>query len=186
MGMEKNGSGEVSLIDFDIVSKGVPSKNFLAAAKKWSAGKTRGTIGAKENDTQVYNVSLTPLFKLKKGDEAVQKSTGAAGNKTYVYVQVTTGDNATKEGYIEVNDLEDKGTGSETLNLPNVDVKVTREADVPLYKEKEKTTKEKDLPLGTRMKELSEDSEMSKIKIVDGTHTAKEGWLEKSKMKNES
>ncbi|MCP5106306.1 MAG: hypothetical protein GY950_23165 [bacterium] len=185
-GWEKNGSGDVSKIDFDIVSKGVPSKNFLAAAEKWNVGKARGPVVAKEDDTKVYDGRLNEVCKLKKGDEAVQKSTAAAGNKAYVFVEVATGDHATKEGYIEVNDLEDKGTGSETVDLPLVDVKVTKEADVPLYKEKEKTTEEKKLPLGTRMKVISEGDGMAQIEIVDGPDTAKKGWLEKSKIEDEA
>ncbi|AFZ24172.1 hypothetical protein Cylst_1923 [Cylindrospermum stagnale PCC 7417] len=87
-GWKKDASGKVSLVDFDIVSMGKPSKNFIAAAKKWNAGKTRGTLVPKADGTKVYDGSLKEKFTIDTKTEAIQKQTAAANNIIYVSIEV--------------------------------------------------------------------------------------------------
>jgi hypothetical protein len=68
-GWKKDGSGNVSKVDFDIVSMGVPSKTFLAAATKWNTAKTRGTMEPVANGTKVLDPSLAEKFTIDTGVE---------------------------------------------------------------------------------------------------------------------
>jgi hypothetical protein len=118
-GWKKDASGKLSLVDFDIVSMGKPSQNFIAAAKKWNAGKTRGTLVPKADGTKVYDVSLKEQFTIDTKTEAIQKQTAAANNIIYVSIEVISeGANKGATGFVKADDLRDKGDGKETVNLP--------------------------------------------------------------------
>lgn len=188
-GWERDGSGKLSKIDFDLVSKGVPSKNFMEAAEKWNDGKSRGTLVVKSDNTDAVSTTLVKLFKLQKGDEVIQKNTMGSSKQSYVSFEVKTSSKdpslVGKVGIMTVDELEDKGDGKETVDLPLVKTKVPTEADISLYKDKSKKTEDKKLDVKTRMKVLKEDGDMTEIEIVDGADITKKGWVEKSKIKDE-
>lgn len=188
-GWEKDGTGTLNKIDFDLVSKGVPSKNFIEAAEKWNDGKTRGTQVIKTDGTKVTSNTLVELFKLEKGDEVIQKKTMASPTQSYISVEVKTSAKdpslVGKIGLITLEELEDKGDGKDTVNLPLVKTKIPTEADISLYKDKGKIKEEQKLDEKTRMKVLKEDGEMINIEIVDGADITKTGWVEKTKIKDE-
>jgi hypothetical protein len=120
-GWKRDEKGKFSLINFDIVSKGVPSKNFMEAAKKWNTGKTRGTLIPKANGTKVYNDKLVEIFTIDADTELTQLFTAATDNDTYVAVEViSAGKYKGKKGLAKVNDLRDKGDGKNTVDLPIV------------------------------------------------------------------
>lgn len=187
-GWEKDGSGTLKKIAFDLVSKGVPSKNFMEAAEKWNSTKTRGTLVVKNNNTKAYSLGLEELFTLSKDDELSQQKTMGSNAKSYVWAKVTKATKASnkdKEGLFEVDQLKDKGDGKNTVKLPIVKTLVPTENDIPLYKDKGKVTEDKKLPTGTRMKKIGEDNTMVQVEIVDGPDITKKGWVEKTKLKNE-
>ena len=188
-GWERDGSGTLKKIAFDLVSMGVPSKNFMEAAEKWNAGKTRGTLVVKNDKTDAVSMTLTKEFELQKGDEVIQKKTLESATQSYVSFEVKTSSKDAslvgKTGIMKVEELEDKGDGKETVDLPLVKTKVPTEADISLYKDKGKATEDKKLSATTRMKVLKEEGGMAEIEIVDGTDITKTGWVEKSKIKDE-
>ncbi|EAY28052.1 eCIS core domain-containing protein [Microscilla marina] len=184
-GWKKDGAGKVTKTTFDAVSKGTPSKNFLKAVKAWNDGTTRGTYAAKADNTPLYDGTLKELGKLKKDDTFIQEKAAEAGGIIYTYGKVTSGTQNTKKGYIKSSDLKDKGDGKNTIDLPLVAVKLTKEANVPLYVDADKKNKAMDLPINTRLKVTGEEKGLHKVEIVDGTNTTKTGYLEKNKIKDE-
>lgn len=189
-GWEKDGTGTLKKIDFDLVSKGVPSKNFMEAAEKWNDGKARGTAVVKNDNTDVEAITSSAiLFKLQKGDEVIQKKTVSTATKGFIVMEVKTSSKdpslVGKKGTIDVDNLSDKGDGKTTVDLPLVKTKIPTEADISLYKEKGKAKEIKKLGDKTRMKILKEDGEMVEVKIVDGADITETGWVEKSKVKDE-
>ena len=187
-GWERDGKGELKLIPFDIVSMGVPSKNFMEAAQKWNDGKARGTLVVKKDGARVSDSGLFELFQLQKGDEVIQERTMATSMASYILVEVKKSSHNSlvgERGLILVKDVEDKGDGKDTVDLPIEKVFIPTEDNISLYKDKEKVTEDKKLKDGTRMKKLSEDRDMVEVEIVDGDDTSKTGWVLKSKLKNE-
>lgn len=188
-GWEKDGTGTLKKIDFDLVSKGVPSKNFMEAAEKWNDGKTRGTLVVKKNNTNGVSRALANLFKLQKGDEVIQLKTLETTTQSYVSFKVQTSSKDPsligKKGIMRLEELEDKGDGKETINLPLVKIKVPKRVDISLYKDKNKEKEEQKLDKKTRMKVLSEDKGIVEVEIVDGANITKTGWVKKSQLKDE-
>ena len=188
-GWEKDASGTLKKIDFDLISKGAPSKNFMEAAEMWNTGKARGTLVVKNDNTDAVSNSLAKLFKLQKGDEATQIATLGTATQNYISFEVKTSSEdpslVGRSGIMKIEELEDKGDGKDTVDLPLVKTKVPTEADISLYKDKEKETEDKKIGIKTRMKVLKEQGEMVEIEIVDGAEITKTGWVEKSKLKDE-
>lgn len=194
-GWEKDGTGVLKKIDFDIVSRGVPSKNFMEAAEKWNDGKARGTAVVKNDNTDVEAITSSAiLFKLQKGDEVIQKGTLGTSTESFIKIEVQTSSSdpllVGKIGTINVEHLSDKGDGAATVDLPLVKTKVTKEADVSYYKDGEKKKKLGTLPEKTRMKEskpkeTNDEGGMIKMEIVDGDLTGTNVWVLQSKLKDE-
>jgi hypothetical protein len=188
-GWEKDGAETLNKIDFDIVSKGTPSKNFMEAGEKWNEGKTRGTLVIKKNNTNAVSKTLAKLFELQKGDEVIQNETLGTATQSYISFKVKTSSKdpslVGKKGIMKLEELEDKGDGKATIDLPLVKTKVPKRVDLSLYKDKDKAKEEQKLAKGTRMKVLSEDKDMVEVEIVDGDDITKTGWVEKSKIKDE-
>jgi len=184
-GWTQDNTGNVSKINFDILSMGTPTQKFLKAAKAWNDGKSRGTLVAKADNTSLYDGTMKELGKMKADDKFIQESTASVGNVPYLYGKVGSGTLKKQKGYIKAGDLKDSGNGKDTVNLPMVDVKVTNEADVPLYDDAKKSNKLHDLALNTRLKTLGEEKGLHKVQIVDGTHTSQVGYLEKGKVSDE-
>lgn len=184
-GWKKDGTGALKKIDFDLVSKGVPSKNFMEAAEKWNDGKKRGTLVIKKDDTKL-GWGTPKNTKLKKGVEVKQTGTAVG----YIIVEVLTCDDIGYKGYVKTEELEDKGDGEDTVNLTIVKTKIPTEANISYYKDGKKTKEIGKMPLKTRMKESkpkesNDKNGMVKMEIVDGDLTGTEVWVEKTKLKDE-
>ncbi|MGK7929775.1 MAG: DUF4157 domain-containing protein [Spirulina sp.] len=121
-GWERKGNEKPSIIPFDIVSKGVPSANFLDAAAKWNQGKTRGTHEVEKNNTDLENAKLNGVNQgkqqLSKGDKLRQEKTITIGGVNYIRVIVLTGALQNYTGSVRVDDLKDSGDGNDTVKLP--------------------------------------------------------------------
>jgi hypothetical protein len=190
-GWERDGANKLKKIPFEIVSKGVPSKDFMGAAKKWNDGKTRGTYEVINDDTDVESLTSSAiLFKLKAGDQVVQEGTLSTNTTAFVALRVSKAADESlvgKRGSMDVKFLKDIRDGDDTIKLPIVKTKLTTAKDVSLYKDKDRIKKKKLLEKDTRMKVLKEDTDadMVQIEIVDGANTGDTGWIKKSQMKDE-
>jgi hypothetical protein len=187
-GWTKDGSGTVSKVDFDIVSMGVPSKNFLGAAAKWNSAKARGKITPKANGTKIYDGSLSEQqFTFDTGMEATQKKTVSLGNISYLFVEITSeGTHKGKTGYVKVADAKDDGSGVATVDLPIVDVKIIS-SDTSLFTDSSRTKKLTALAKGARVKILDDtQDDMKKIEVVDGSSIGTQGWVSAGKLVDES
>src|SRR5262249_47029260 len=65
-GFETDGTGKLKKIPFALVSAGVPSQKFLAAATTWNAATAQGTVVTIADNTSVVNGGLKEQFKLAK------------------------------------------------------------------------------------------------------------------------
>lgn len=119
-GYEIDSTGAFKKIPFELVSQGMPSNNFLAAAEKWNSAKSRGTYKAVKDNVVVKKIgnSAEEVGKLAKDDEATQISPVKIGGVSYIKVDITTGSLSGKQGYVLPNDLIDKGDGKDTTDLP--------------------------------------------------------------------
>jgi hypothetical protein len=186
-GAKTDATGKLSKVDVAKVSEAVPSQNFMAPAKLWSAGHARGSLITAADDTKVYDGSLAEKFKLKKDTKLEQQSKALANDIMYLFVKIdaSAAEHPGETGYIKMSDVKDKGDGKATLKLPYVDVKLTSGA-TKLYKAKDKKDLLVELPRDTRLKIVSTDGDVQQIEVVDGKHVAKTGWIEAGKIKDEA
>ena len=177
-GWKKDGSGTLSKIDFDVVSMGVPSKEFLGAASMWNDGTVRGTVVPKADDTPVYDGAGNELYKISAATEMKQKSPVALGGVYHLFVEITS-DGAHKGDtvYVKTDTVKDKGDGAELVELPVPKVKVLTRDDF-LYKVAWKADPKEALAKNTRVKVtiIKETAGLAKVEIVDGPGTGKIGW----------
>lgn len=185
-GWTRDGSNTLEKIDFELVSEGAPTKNFMEAAQKWNDGKTRGTLSVKNDGTSVTDKRLTELFQLQAGDTVKQLKTMTTTVSIKVLTSSADASLVGETGLIKKDKLEDMGDGKETVDLPIMDIKVSTENDLH-FGEHNNESLETDivLPLGTRMKVLEEEGDFARVEIVQGEHTGKIGWVEKSAIENE-
>jgi hypothetical protein len=185
-GWKKDGSGNVSKVDFDIVSMGVPSKTFLAAATKWNTAKTRGTMEPVANGTKVLDPSLAEKFTIDTGVEVTYESSVSAGDVYYAFIRIKSdGLHKGETGYVKVSELKDKGDGAGTVDLPTVAVMVVT-AQTPLYADGLQTKRLQSLAKDTRVKVLATKGVLKQIQIVDGPDTGKTGWAAADKLIDEA
>ncbi|MCH2044850.1 MAG: DUF4157 domain-containing protein [Saprospiraceae bacterium] len=186
-GWKKDGSGVLTKIDFDLVSEGVPSKNFLEAAEKWNSSKARGTMKAKADNTVVYDRDkTTELFQVSKGTKAEHLRNLAKGDTQYNKIKILDGENVDKVGYVQALDFEDSGDGEDTANLPLPGIKVPTEDNLHFAANKDEPSENDPLlPESTRMKIIEEEDDMAKVEIVQGPKTGDQGWVETAKLKDE-
>lgn len=174
-GWKKDGSGNVSKVDFDIVSMGVPSKKFLAAAAKWNTAKTRGTMEPVANGTQVLDGTLADKFTIDTDVEVTFESTVSEGDVYYAFIRIKSdGPHKDETGYVKVSELKDKGDGAATVDLPTVTVMVVT-AQTPLYADDLQQNRLQSLAKDTRVEVLATKGVLKQIQIVDGPDTGKTG-----------
>ena len=185
-GWKKDGAGTVSKVDFDIVSMGVPSKTFLAAATKWNAATTRGTMEPVANGTKVLDGALAEKFTIDTGVEVTYTSSVSAGDVYYAFITIkSAGAHHGETGYVKVSELKDKGDGAATVDLPTVAVQVVT-AQTPLYADNLQARRLQSLAKDTRVKVLATRGVLKQIQIVDGPDTGKTGWAAADKLVNEA
>lgn len=181
-----NGGGVTTKIPFDLISEGVPTKNFLASAEAWNAGKTRGTVKTKEDNVSVVNRRGEEQFKLAK-DITVEYQGAIELNRTvHNRIKVKEGPNINQVGYVLVSKLKDMNDGTDTVDLPIPGIKIPKEDNLHFGANKDQClVTDPLLPLGTRMKIIEEDGNMVKVEIVQGPKTGDQGWVEKAAIKDE-
>lgn len=204
--------GRASKIDFKLLSKGVPTKNFMEAATLWNDSKTRGTGIIKKNNTPVMHCITTggeggffekSGYTLKKGDE-VQLHEGNVHNAgflgaQYVKVNIIKSDlheSECKNVYIHTKNIEDGDNGSPVVPLPLVETFINKKKTT-LKEEKNGSDNGLELDKQTRMKLLEDpnnsetlaapeqEEKWVQVEIVDGPHTQQKGWVEKAALKQE-
>jgi plastocyanin len=192
-------AGKSSKIEFKLVSKGVPSKNFMQAAEKWNNSKARGT-GTITKDTMVMDKISTggggfqfdpSETKLKNGEQvkiAEGNVHGAtATGKQYIKVSKIGGkiDAYTDSGYINIKHFKDNGDGEEVIPLPLVNVMINKKT-TELYENQDQSGTSTPLAKKTRMEIIdNEGEELVKVRIVDGDNITQEGWIESAQLSAE-
>ncbi|GGY13765.1 eCIS core domain-containing protein [Paludibacterium paludis] len=116
----KNITGNhAELLPFNLASQGVPTANFLAAAKKWNSAKaSTGFYYTKADNTRVVNGKDKLLFLLPKDTKVKYIDDTEDG---CIEMRVVGGGHDGKKGYIKVGDLKDRGDGKDTVKLPVMD-----------------------------------------------------------------
>ena len=186
-GWERDGSNVLKQVPFEIVSQGVPSAGFLAAATAWNSATARGTLVARQDPTNVCGSPGGSVTTTIPKDTPVTDS-GAFMGSGVAYRQVTVGGTGTAAGtfgYIRVSDLRDQGDGAATVDLPVPDVQTlispqTLNDGVPGPWRDFAA-----LPIGTRVVETSErpggDVPAGKVwvRVVDGPSTGQCGYVDR-------
>ena len=177
-GWKKDGSGTVSKVDFDIVSMGVPSKEFLGAADKWNEGTVRGTMVPKADATPVYNGAGVEQYTIDAATEMKMKGPVAIKNVYHLFVEILSdGDHKGETVYVKTDTVKDKGDGKPLVKLPMVEVYCTTGA-TKVYKAADKSEEVKTVPVKTRVKVLATSGDTKQIEIVDGGDTGLKGFVD--------
>jgi hypothetical protein len=189
-GFQVDAKGKLTRIAPALVSAGVPSQHFLAAAAGWNAATARGTVVVSADNTQFFDELMTAMFKLAKDTKVKIKNIGAVNGVAYSKVTLDNGAHAGKTGYIKATDLTDKGDGQPTTDLPVPEVQVLNQAhelnqDVPGPWREFRT-----LAKGTRVSKTGDrpgqpSTTQIWIKVVDGPDTGVEGYVESGKLTRE-
>src|SRR5262245_28408514 len=79
-GWKRGSDGVLKTIDFELVSPGTPSENFLVPATAWNAATARGTLVARNNPTQVFQINkeqtgFIPAFTIAGGTRVTSPTT---------------------------------------------------------------------------------------------------------------
>jgi len=119
-GWSTDGAGKFTQKPLALVSAGVPSKGFMAAAKQWNSVANFGNVKAGASPTNVYDGTLTSVaFTVAKGDDVTLKGNAYTfKDAEYNDLTVTSGKETGKSGYAKVNDLKDVGGANPVLKLP--------------------------------------------------------------------
>jgi hypothetical protein len=118
-GWSTDGAGKFTQKPLALVSKGDPSKTFIAAAKQWNSVASFGNNKAAASPTNVYDATMSVAFTVAKGTDLQLESSGYFINGAYYgKMNVISGAEKGKSGYIKVNDMEDAGGANPVLKLP--------------------------------------------------------------------
>lgn len=187
-GYEKK-PGDIEPKDIQLVSMGVPSQNYLAAAKLWNNARTRGTLEVRANPAKAKKLDMT--------DEDVAKGTKcrqldriiAIGGQPAVEVETldASGTGTGKQYYILTLDMKDVGDGGVTAKLP-IPMVFTNPVAAPLFSDPQMKSKVKDLPAGSRMEQQGARTVHGSygVKLVDGPDTGKTGYVDQTLLRQES
>lgn len=183
-GWKRDNAGTLSKVPFALGSMGTPTKAFLGAAKGWNDAKTRGHVTPIANNTKVVDGSGTELFKINTGDKATQEDTITIADVGYISITMVGGAHDGEVGNVKTSELKDAGDGNDTVDLPVPKVKLTSAATA-LFKKDKGDDKTKDLPKDTRVTVTKTSNGRSQVQVADGPDTAKEGWIDSSKLNDE-
>jgi hypothetical protein len=178
-----------------LVSQGTPSENFLVPAKAWNSATARGTLVARNEPTQVYQINdsgtaFISAYTIARGTKVTSPTTRnsvGAGGVDYQEVTIVDGEKAGATGFVKVPDLQDSGDGAATVDLPFPTVNLpfpdvtTSQQHTPLW----------DSPDGKRVADLAAGTGLGRTERVDpkqrvwwtfvivlsGPHRGKQGWL---------
>jgi hypothetical protein len=182
-GTVRTSATNVDVKDIEIASMGTPTQKFLGPAALWNSSKTRGTLVVTANPAKAKNASDMSDVDVPKDTKLRQVNEVTFQGKPMVKAATLDG---TKQYYIFVVDLKDDGTGGNTVDVPVPTVYVNAVV-TPLFSDSEKKTKLKDLPAKTRMEKTAASSAGSyRVKIVDGPDTGTAGYVDASKVAQET
>jgi Domain of unknown function (DUF4157) len=120
-GWSTDGAAKYTQKPLTLVSKGDPSKGFIAAAKQWNSVANFGNVKTTASPTNVYDASYSVAFTVAKGtDVGIRSAAPIHGGETYDDVTINSGKQVGKTGYIKVNDLKDVGGANPVLKLPTL------------------------------------------------------------------
>jgi hypothetical protein len=186
-GWETDGSGTLKKVDLALISAGMPSANFLAAATQWNSASARGTVVTAAADTQVYDGSLKAIVKLAKDTKVKVDGSAATNGVSYNSITVDGGPSDGVSGYIKTAELKDQGDGTANTKLPVADVQLLSDAqelskDVPGPWRETRT-----LAKGTRVVKTGAhpglpSSTQVWVKAVDGPDIGAEGYVDATKL----
>ncbi|HKS24978.1 MAG TPA: hypothetical protein VJZ76_19440 [Thermoanaerobaculia bacterium] len=194
-GWERDPKGVLSEVPFKTVSEGVPSQNFLAPAVAFNRATTRGTLVTRLAPTQVYKLSgssFVAAFTIGKGTKvtAREDAMASSGKADYVVASVVEGASAGRVGLIKTTDLQDKGDGAETVDLPVPEVFVVAAAtkindNVPPYAEGPALSEGTRVTLTGATKTGLSNETLKWIVVAQGSHTGAAGYVPESVLKKE-
>ena len=170
-GWERNAAGKFKKLEFERVSKDVPSYGFIRSAEKWNAATSLGTLKTSADPTPVFNNSFKKAFDTPKDSVVTTNGTRIHNNVMFTISTITgTG----KTGLIKMAHLTDQGDGRATIDLP---------IPVPIYSGPFDSIFDI-MPLAqvdrnTRIKILdSSDIMNALIQVQEGPHLNKRGYVE--------
>lgn len=188
-GWQRDGSGNFSMLPLSLVSRGVPSVNFLSAAAVWNGATEDVGLETSADPTHVLADNLRVSFTVPRGTRLQSNGTGQASGNTYHSVTIQDGTNRT--GWVLASDTTQMDVGRATVNLPLVDVHtVSNPAGVSLNEGVPGPWRHfNTLPRSTRVRitdhshvmgpHLPDDKLAGKawIEVVDGPLTGAVGWV---------
>jgi hypothetical protein len=128
-GWRIDAAGAFTKLPLRKISDGVPTADFMAAAKQWNKWTARGTIKTTPDPTNVYDTAFSPSFTIAKNTEvAVPGGVWQHGGEAYNDVTIQSGKEIGRTGRIKTNDMRDTGGGRATINLPIQRVSTIRTA----------------------------------------------------------
>jgi hypothetical protein len=119
-GWRIDADGEFTQLPLKKISDGVPTADFMAAAKQWNKWITAGTIKTTRNPTIVYNSDYERAFEVAKNTE-VTVSGGLwhhAGEAYNIVTIKSKGEHKGDSGRIRTDHMRDTGGGRATIDLP--------------------------------------------------------------------
>jgi hypothetical protein len=192
----QRGSSGISLVPFALVSQGVPSQNFLAAAQAWNTSTALGTLETRNDPTQCHaraSGAFTPAFTLPRGTRVTQINATSLAGVVYDFVRILDGTRAGTTTYIQNTDLRDRGDGAATADLPVPDVHVIDAGDLKLNEFVAGATSTP-IPRSTRCVPNPSDVrtvrtplelQLIRIQIVDGPLTGQSGYVRRTALRKE-
>jgi hypothetical protein len=118
-GWSTDGAGKFTKKPLTLVSKGEPSKAFKEAAKQWNSIANFGNVKTKADPTNVYDGAFSVAFTVAKGtDLTIIDGVYINADEQYDRMQINSGKEKGKSGYIKVSDMKDVGGANPVLKLP--------------------------------------------------------------------
>ncbi|HEY4242496.1 MAG TPA: DUF4157 domain-containing protein [Kofleriaceae bacterium] len=118
-GWSIDGAGKYTQKPLTLVSKGDPSKGFLAAAKQWNSVASFGNVKANASPTNIYDGTLKSVaFTVAKGTDLILTGNAVGDPEVFNDLTIGSGKEKGKVGYAKVNDLKDVGGANPVLKLP--------------------------------------------------------------------
>jgi hypothetical protein len=117
-GWQIDAANTFSKLPLKKISDGVPTADFMAAAKQWNKWTTQGTIKTTPDPTNVYDASYSVAFTVAKETEVTVNKNFTHADTPYNEVTIQSGKEKGKTGRIKTIDMRDAGGGQASINLP--------------------------------------------------------------------
>jgi hypothetical protein len=118
-GWRIDATGAFTKLPLKKISDGVPTADFMAAAKQWNKSTAPGTIKTTPDPTNVYDAAFSRAFTVAKNTEVtLPGGMWQHGGESYNDVTIQSGAETGRAGLIKTNDMRDVGGGRATISLP--------------------------------------------------------------------